>query len=58
MNSKVKKSKGLTYEDYYKDVPLSLISRIYALFKEDFLVYGFKLLPSMLSVLQNATETS
>lgn len=50
MNSKANKTRGVTYESYYKDIPVSLMGRIYTLFKEDFLINNFKVLPSMQSV--------
>lgn len=50
MNSKANKTRGITYESYYNDIPVSLMGRIYTLFKEDFLINNFKVLPSMQSV--------
>ncbi|XP_047487076.1 carbohydrate sulfotransferase 10-like [Penaeus chinensis] len=49
LNSRTRKS---SYEDYYKNIPASLMGRIYALYKEDFLINNFTVPAFLRGVIQ------
>lgn len=54
LNAKADKTLVSSYDNYYKDIPLSLLRMIYLLYREDFLINGFELPPVMQSVLHDA----
>ncbi|XP_063612352.1 carbohydrate sulfotransferase 10-like [Penaeus indicus] len=49
LNNRTRKS---SYEDYYKNIPASLIRRIYAIYKEDFLINNFTVPAFLRGVIQ------
>ncbi|XP_069993250.1 carbohydrate sulfotransferase 10-like [Penaeus vannamei] len=56
LNAKGGNTQVSSYESYYKDIPLPLLSKIYALYREDFVLYDFELPPFMKSVLHDAQK--
>ncbi|XP_037792216.1 carbohydrate sulfotransferase 9-like [Penaeus monodon] len=49
LNNRTRES---SYESYYKNIPASLMRKIYALYKEDFLINNFTLPPFLRGVIQ------
>ncbi|XP_042879037.1 carbohydrate sulfotransferase 13-like [Penaeus japonicus] len=54
LNANTNRTKVFPYEYYYRDIPLGLMSKIYALYREDFLMYNFEVPAFMRNVLHNS----